>query len=88
MKKCKKILAIILSAILLLAVVPTSVFAQGVTIVDISIPDLEVIENYGDDNSLTTLKQVFASGEALTVNQVKRFNKFINSKYSTKFIRF
>ena len=45
---------------------------------------LEYIENYGDDNSLTTLKQVFASGEALTVNQVKRFNKFINKKYGSK----
>lgn len=45
---------------------------------------LEYIENYGDDNALTTLKQVFASGEALTVNQVKRFNKFINKKYGTK----
>ena len=42
---------------------------------------LEYIENYGDDNSLTTLKQVFASGEALTVNQVKRFNKFILHHY-------
>lgn len=45
---------------------------------------LEYIENYGDDNALITLKQVFASGEALTVNQVKRFNKFINEKYGTK----
>jgi len=45
---------------------------------------LEYIENYGDDNSLVTLKQVFASGEALTVNQVKRFNKFINKKYGAK----
>lgn len=45
---------------------------------------LEYIENYGDDLALTTLKQVFASGEALTVNQVKRFNKVINKKYGTK----
>jgi amino acid adenylation domain-containing protein len=45
---------------------------------------LEYIENYGDYNSLTTLKQVFASGEALTVNQVKKFNHIINKKYSTK----
>jgi len=45
---------------------------------------LEYIENYGDDEGLVTLKQVFASGEALTVNQVKRFNKFINKKYGAK----
>ena len=45
---------------------------------------LEYIENYGEDDELSTLKQVFASGEALTVNQVKRFNKFVNKKYGTK----
>ena len=45
---------------------------------------LEYIENYGDNDALTTLKQVFASGEALTVNQVKRFNNLINGKYGTK----
>lgn len=45
---------------------------------------LEYIEAYGDNDDLKTLKQVFASGEALTVNQVRKFNKIINSKYGTK----
>ncbi|MGB7604589.1 MAG: amino acid adenylation domain-containing protein, partial [Lutisporaceae bacterium] len=47
---------------------------------------LEYIEGRENLDRLSSLKQVFSSGEALTAPQVERFNRIINSKIGTKLI--
>jgi len=45
---------------------------------------LDYVEGMEDTSSLKSLKQVFASGEALNPLQVKRFNKLLNKDFGTK----
>lgn len=45
---------------------------------------LKVIDDSSEIEKLSTLKQVFASGEALTVYQVNDFNQILNQRHSTK----
>lgn len=45
---------------------------------------LEHLSNQEECEKISTLRQVFSSGEALTLNQVKQFNNKINSQYGTK----
>ncbi|MCP4154596.1 MAG: amino acid adenylation domain-containing protein, partial [bacterium] len=45
---------------------------------------LEYIETLGSSDKLSGLKQVFASGEALGVNQVERFNRLLNKTKETE----
>ena len=47
---------------------------------------LEYMENGKSSVKIASLKQVFASGEALQVKQVQRFNQLIGSRYGTKLI--
>ncbi len=47
---------------------------------------LEYIEGRADIEKLSSLKQVFSSGEALTAPQVERFNRILYSKLGTKLI--
>ncbi len=47
---------------------------------------LEYIEGRADIEILSSLKQVFSSGEALTAPQVERFNRILYSKLGTKLI--
>ncbi len=47
---------------------------------------LEHIEGRDDIDRLSSLRQVFSIGEALTVPQVERFNRILNSKIGTKLI--
>ncbi len=47
---------------------------------------LEHIEGRDDLDRLSSLRQVFSIGEALTVPQVERFNRILNSKIGTKLI--
>ncbi len=47
---------------------------------------LEHLEGKDELYNLKSLRQVFASGEALTLQQVERFNKLLNSKLGTKLI--
>ena len=44
---------------------------------------LDYLENHDDMTSLQSLKRVFASGEALNIQQVKKFNRIINKRYGT-----
>jgi len=41
---------------------------------------LQYLKIVGDANGMSSLKRVFASGEALTTSQVKQFNKLINKE--------
>ena len=45
---------------------------------------LDYVEGMEDTSSLKSLKQVFASGEALNASQVNRFNKLLNKAFGTK----
>jgi len=45
---------------------------------------LHYLENYQDIKALSSLKQVFASGEALNLQQVERFNRLLNAPNSTE----
>ncbi len=45
---------------------------------------LHYLENYRDIEALSSLKQVFASGEALNLQQVEKFNKFLNATNGTE----
>ncbi|MGL4343557.1 MAG: amino acid adenylation domain-containing protein, partial [Cellulosilyticaceae bacterium] len=45
---------------------------------------LEYYELHQETYDLSSLKQVFASGEALTTSQVEKFNKLLHSKYHTR----
>ncbi len=45
---------------------------------------LHYLENYRDIKALASLKQVFASGEALSLQQVERFNKLLNATNGTE----
>ena len=47
---------------------------------------LEYMENGKSLDKISSLKQVFASGEALQVKQVQRFNQLIGSRYGTKLV--
>ena len=47
---------------------------------------LEYMGNGKSEDKLSSLKQVFASGEALQVKQVQRFNQLVGSRYGTKLI--
>ncbi|WP_038276366.1 AMP-binding protein, partial [Ruminiclostridium papyrosolvens] len=47
---------------------------------------LEYMENGKSADKVSSLKQVFASGEALQVKQVQRFNQVVGSRYGTKLI--
>ncbi len=47
---------------------------------------LEQIEGKADLNKLSSLRQVFSIGEALTVSQVESFNRILNSKTGAKLI--
>ncbi|AEY65543.1 non-ribosomal peptide synthetase [Clostridium sp. BNL1100] len=47
---------------------------------------LEYMENGKSEDKISSLKQVFASGEALQVKQVQRFNQLVGSRYGTKLI--
>ena len=44
---------------------------------------LDYLENHVDITSLQSLKRVFASGEALNIQQVRKFNSIINKRYGT-----
>ncbi len=44
---------------------------------------LEYIEEQDASNKLSSLKQVFASGEALGLHQAKKFNRLLNKKFGT-----
>ena len=44
---------------------------------------LDFVANQGDVGKLRTLKQVFASGEALTTQQVNKFNTLLNAAHRT-----
>lgn len=45
---------------------------------------LDYVEGMEDRSGLKSLKQVFASGEALNASQVNRFNKLLNKAFGTK----
>jgi amino acid adenylation domain-containing protein/thioester reductase-like protein len=45
---------------------------------------LEYFESSGRTDELASLKQVFASGEALGLEQVRRFNRLLNRTYGTE----
>lgn len=45
---------------------------------------LHYLENYRDLEALASLKQVFASGEALNLQQIERFNKLLNFTNGTE----
>jgi len=45
---------------------------------------LHYLENYRDIEALSSLKQVFASGEALNLQQVQRFNTLLNATIGTE----
>ncbi len=45
---------------------------------------LEYIDNIDDLSPISALRQVFASGEALNLHQVKTFNRIFNKKFGTK----
>lgn len=45
---------------------------------------LQYVESSGRAEELASLKQVFASGEALGLEQVKRFNRLLNRPYKTE----
>jgi amino acid adenylation domain-containing protein/non-ribosomal peptide synthase protein (TIGR01720 family) len=47
---------------------------------------LEYLETLEDLNGLSTLKHVFASGEALSVHYVEKFNRMLNKRNKTKLI--
>jgi len=45
---------------------------------------LENVKTNREASRITSLKKVFASGEALTINHVKKFNHILNKKNNTK----
>jgi tyrocidine synthetase-3 len=47
---------------------------------------LDYVEEYGDTGALRSLRQVFASGEALGSHQVKRFNRLLYTANNTRLI--
>ncbi|EPR11938.1 hybrid non-ribosomal peptide synthetase/type I polyketide synthase [Ruminiclostridium papyrosolvens] len=45
---------------------------------------LEYLEHFKEFERVSGLRQVYASGEALTLSQIEKFNKYINKNYGAK----